>query len=639
MFILAGCKPSAVPEPEAENYIFNSDDELNTGTQSKQATVNMLSANDDFGRTIDPIGGIKADKERYVGLFYFTWHGQHGGAQNGIYDISKLLNDNPDALWNANGTTESPKDKYHFWGEPMYGYYNSLDPWVIRKQLELFVYAGVDFLVFDCTNGFTYLDVISVILPIMEEYRLEGWNVPKFVFYLNSQGKSRASELYRGSGGSNDTIKDKGIYKSGKYKELWFAPNGKPMLIAITDPANTVNGPFEDHGITDPEILNFFEVKESQWPTTQKFQNGFPWIDFTRPQQAYGDVINISVAQHNLLPFSDVYQPQLNENNTLADNMWGRGWTGDTTASGTPDHSNNAIRSGKNFQQQWDTAFSKDLKYNFVTGWNEWIALKLTGTPGNTPYLKNGNNYRPFFVDTFNEEYSRDVEMMRNGYQDNFYLQMMQNIRRQKGAPWTMKAAKKQTIDILSGMKQWNSSENAMTYHNLAAAATNRNFKDFTGENIYKDDSVKNSIEEIRVTHDDVYIYVAVKTTQDISVSFTEANSMNLLLDIQGADNSRSMLGYEYLIGRSRQKTGEISVEALDYHQNKLTFAKKTSGAFSINGKYMQIKVPKASLGITGSFRINFKLTDNVASLTDVADYYTTGSVAPAGRLNFVFCG
>ena len=42
------------------------------------------------------------------------------------------------------------------------------------------------------------------------------------------------------------------------------------------------------------------------------------------------------------------------------------------------------------------------------------------------------------FVDTVNKEYSRDIEMMKGGYADNYYLQMMRNIRTLKGNSGTL---------------------------------------------------------------------------------------------------------------------------------------------------------------------------------------------------------
>ena len=88
-------------------------------------------------------GDIKEDK--IVAIFYWTWHGDFGDGQtayNNQQNIDKLI---------AMGKTErdymtlsmselnklgikTAMGPYHFWDEPIYGYYDGDDEWVIRKQ-------------------------------------------------------------------------------------------------------------------------------------------------------------------------------------------------------------------------------------------------------------------------------------------------------------------------------------------------------------------------------------------------------------------------------------------------------------------------------------------------------------------------
>lgn len=83
-------------------------------------------ATDALGRKLpgyDECGPSRENK--YVGIFYFNWLGQHG--QDGPYDITKILKDNPnDPKW-------GPEHAFHHWGEPELGYYVSDDEWVIRR--------------------------------------------------------------------------------------------------------------------------------------------------------------------------------------------------------------------------------------------------------------------------------------------------------------------------------------------------------------------------------------------------------------------------------------------------------------------------------------------------------------------------
>lgn len=610
-------------------YTFVTDGELAVSTVSRQDTLNKLQATDDYGRSFGYMDGYKTDKERYVGLFYFTWLGWHGTQMQDVYDITKLIDENPDALWDTEGNEESPLGQYHYWGEPLYGYYNSKDPWVIRRQMELFTLSGIDFIAFDCTNGYDYIDVISVILPIMQEMYDEGWDVPKFMFYLNTNSKKVLGELYGGRVTSSDNVLEKeGIYKNGYYKDLWFAPEGKPKVAAITDP-NSTNGEIgdpKDHIVTDPELLNFFDFWESLWPNKTQYENGLPWMDWSKPQTVYTDTVNVSVAQHNKLPFSDALLSA-----DLADVMWGRGYT---LANG-PDHSDDAIDAGLNFEEMWQNAIRYDVKYTFVTGWNEWVAIKNASALGNNQEYPECRGNRVFFVDTVNREYSRDIEMMKGGYGDTAFLQLMRNTRTLKGATGEMAASAKTTVDIKQGMTQW--SQVADVYYDVTGEG-NRDYRGFSQDLQYKDDSLKNDISEIRVAHDDENIYVLVVCEEDIVPNVESNNWMNLLIDVVGQDND-AFCGYDYIVNRQSSYTGDCSVEQYAKESGKIAYKGKGVAKFTLNGKYMQFSIPKSALGITDGFAINFKVADNVTEPENIQSYYISGDVAPVGRINYIFKG
>lgn len=612
-------------------YAFVEDGNLQASTVNKNDSIYKLQATDDFGRSLDFIYGYKTDKKRYVGLMYFLWLGWHGGEMPDVYDNTKLLNENPDALWDKNGTAESPTGKYHHWGEPMYGYYHSKDPWIIRKHLELFTMSGIDFLCFDCTNGFEYMDVVDVLLPIMQEMYDEGWNVPKFMFYTNSNSAETVKRIYKGqvTATPNEMI-NKGIYKGGYYRDLWFAPNGKPKIAAIIDKNhNFSESNRENSVITDPEILNFFDFWESQWPNNVFVDKGLPWMDWGRPQTVHTDTINVSVAQHNLLPFSDALLSE-----AVADGMYGRGYH-----NGAPDHSDDAINRADNFNEEWEVALEADVPYTLVTGWNEWVAIKSVGAPN-----ANVSGSRVFFVDSFNKEYSRDVEMMKGGYQDNYYLSMMRNIRELKGdKSKTLAKSAQANIDITKGLTQWNEIKDV--YYGIKTV--NRNYTDYTNMGASNpahqlvDNSLRNDIEEVRVTHDSENIYFMVKCFNDIAVDAEGKNWMNILIDVEGYQNADAFYGYDFVVNRLSSYTGECGVEKIkyDFFEETLSYAMTAKANFTVHGKYMQYKIPKSALGITGEFKINFKIADNVTEPDNIESYYTTGDCAPVGRLNWTFKG
>ena len=89
--------------------------------------------------------------DRYVGIFYFLWL-----RLDRVYDNSQILRDHPDARQTNASPPWGPVNAFHFWGEPLFGYYRSDDPWVLRRHAALLADAGVDFLVFDTTNALVY---------------------------------------------------------------------------------------------------------------------------------------------------------------------------------------------------------------------------------------------------------------------------------------------------------------------------------------------------------------------------------------------------------------------------------------------------------------------------------------------------
>ena len=156
-------------------------------------TLSRLTAIDGVGRRLPEISGYKSDK--YVGLFYFLWHGQHTPGST-VRNVTELLKSNYTDLFDRDPQNPVvPKDAWLHVHEPLYGYYNSMDPWVMRKHIELFIAAGLDFVTFDFTNGFYYDEPMQNFLTILREYKDAGWNVPKVSFYLWIKGNELAHRL------------------------------------------------------------------------------------------------------------------------------------------------------------------------------------------------------------------------------------------------------------------------------------------------------------------------------------------------------------------------------------------------------------------------------------------------------------
>ena len=603
-FAACGKTPDPPPEDNAEIVL------ADTCSQ----TVNSLSATDALGRSFS---SVSATKERYVGMFYFLWMGQEPSKQSRIYDNTVLLEELGDEYWQAFGTLDSPADQYHYWGEPLFGYYNSLDTWVMRRHMEMITMAGVDFLVFDTTNQFTFNQVWNLLLPIMEEFTRQGFDVPKIAFYTNTDSPTRVTELYSS------------LYSKGLYKDVWFQPNGKPLIIANNTSALSA------------EIRNFFDFRASQWPGNAKNENGLPWIDFNEKQEVYanggakgGTVMSVSVTQHAGWPFSDSVQFKdilTTDGLSMYNTNYGRGYSR-TTKQNNP----NDLDSGINFKEQWDWALEKDPSTVFVTGWNEWMAVKFyedvtiqtgVGTKENLGIP----DRRIFLVDTFNKEFSRDIEPMKGGYGDNYYLQLIQNIRKYKGVEGEAFTAQEKTIDIDGDLAQWE--DITVCFRDFAGDAVERNCKDAANRSTYTDNSNRNDIISLRVAEDNENLYFLVETAEKIT-DHEEGDTkwMNLMI---GTGENGGFEGFNYILNRT-PNGNQTSLEKL-----KAGYETEPAGSAQLRkkGKYLVLKVQKSALGITGNANLTLKVCDNVQKPNDIMNYYITGDSAPIGRLSYTYKG
>ena len=320
-------------------------------------------------------GGI-SDDGKLTGMFYFTWLGRHPDEQADIYDITELTESDPQAVWDTESTV-SPMNEYHFWGEPLYGYYNSADPWVIRKHIEMFVNAGIDFLGLDATNAVLYEEVYQSLFSVLSEFREQGFDYPRICFLTNSSSRKTVFRLYEL------------YYSKPEYDWLWLYRDGKPFIVL-----DKADFDFNDPQVT--EITDKFSFRHVQWPYFAPYDEGFPWMSYDYPQYDHNGVMSVSVAQHTAGAMSRTGNR-------------GRGYdyaSGENLASG--------IANCANYRSQWKTAQETDrVELVFLTGWNEWMALKLPDT----------GEHEVRFTDTFNYEFSRDIEPSDREDGDIYYLE------------------------------------------------------------------------------------------------------------------------------------------------------------------------------------------------------------------------
>lgn len=178
-------------------------------------------ARDGLGRELPlatETGPLRPD--RTVVIFYFLWLGPHAQA-GGPWDVSRILEQDPKALEKPDSPLWGPLMAPHHWGESIFGYYNSDDPYVLRKHAQMLSDAGIDAVVFDVTNQATYPQQYRALLDTWQTIRREGGRTPQVAFLCPFWKPRHVVEtLWRD------------LYAPGLYAELWFRWHGKPLLLA-----------------------------------------------------------------------------------------------------------------------------------------------------------------------------------------------------------------------------------------------------------------------------------------------------------------------------------------------------------------------------------------------------------------------
>ena len=121
------------------------------------------SASDDLGRklpTFEQTGPPKTD--RCVGLFYSLWH-KNLRHMPTAFNMTEFLKTRPGFMDFSAHPPGGPDYPEFYWAEPLFGYYRSADPWIIRKHLVLLADAGVDYLIFDTTNAQLYDEELTAL--------------------------------------------------------------------------------------------------------------------------------------------------------------------------------------------------------------------------------------------------------------------------------------------------------------------------------------------------------------------------------------------------------------------------------------------------------------------------------------------
>ena len=564
-----------------------------------QFVVPNYPAVDALGRKLPEFKEVgPSKKDKFVGLFYWVWHTNFAGQVP--LNTSEVLAKHPEAVYLFdNPVWRAAEGNTFYWGEPLFGYYRDEDAWVLRRQAVMLADAGVDVIILDSTNGTNFQSSYEALFKAFDEARKDGIKAPAIAFILpfgpSESARGEIVQLY------ND------LYKPGLYKNLWFYWKGKPLIMAYSE---MVSKP--DATGLNAAIKDFFTFRPGQ-PVYNKgpqHKDHWGWLEIY-PQHGFGpkpdggfEEATVGVAQN--------WSKKDGLTAMNSEGAFGRSYTdkdGQHTEPG-------AVNYGYNFQEQWEQALKINPDFIFITGWNEWIAGRA----------KKWQNQVNAFPDEFNEEGSRDIEPMKGGHSDNYYYQMVSNIRRFKGMA---------TPDEANGYIKSKGNGSFIDWPKVkpefASYKGNTIHRDFDGwkGTHYINTTGRNDIVLSKVAVDKQFVYFYVQT-QDRLTPSTDKAWMRLFIDID-RNNKTGWNGYDYVINRSSPSAKAI----IERSTNGWEWAKVGELDYHVKDNILEVKILKKLLGIKGPVDFEFKWSDNMQTDGDIIDFLINGDVAPSGRFNF----
>lgn len=583
------------------------------------------AAADEMGRKVadyEEAGPVKEGKHD-LGVLYWNWFvSEHADIPHVTTDILKvhpeIKNDYSSTLWDIKGL--------YYWAEPIFGFYTSHEYWMYRRHAEMFANAGVDFIMFDYSNGGKcFTRPMTILVQAFRDAKREGVAAPRFTMLTSM------------SGAGDDALRAvKTMYinyfVTDNCMDVWYLVDGKPVMFP-SGPQTVLNKNGGEIRLSArekalfEELVDFFTVRNfgarGGGPNNEE-DPSWLWLE------------DFPIHAWHYLPSEGRYEfcvvgTAINESSIYK--LAATGLFSDEFAKGRgysevfgEDFSENGKRMAYFFRDQSSMALDIDPEIILVDGWNEWSTVRNA----------NYNGYINSFVDNFDDENSRDFEPSKGVLRDDYYNLLIDFGRKYKGVRKAPVASGAKTIDVYGAVSQWDTvgpeficypvdsnGRDAYSYWKAEEswAYTPKERWHYTAE-------VYNNLIGAKVSYDNDNLYFLVKAKNNIVTGHD--GCMNLFIDVD-RNRATGWYGYDYAVnangfGKLSESTGA-------------TWGWKdiTSVAYAINGEYMTVSVPRSALGETEAVDLEFKWTDAVDMAGDILNIYEDGSAAPPAKFNYIY--
>ncbi len=574
------------------------------GTEPRDLFANTWVATDAIDRTLPNITACGPTRtDRVPGIFYFTWHGEH--EMHGPHNVTEILAANP-----SNPAWVDGHGLNYWWAKPEAGYFLAEDEWVIRRNISMLTDAGIKILYLDATNSWDYRSAYLKICEVLQRMKFEGYDTPlQIVFFTRFGSPVTITRIY-----------DQ-FYSQGLYEDLWYMKDGKPLVLGTPDGLPDDNPRVS---VSD-EIRNFFTWRDCWYDT----HGNNVWSWQSEYPQGFGyDGTSDRVEEMAVTP-------------TGHQGPMGREGRSFSSTSGQPGHDQYHLSGtegdGLHFAEQIGRALQLDPEFCMFTGWNEWVSGRWQRKAGDgldaVMHLGQPTQVGDyFFVDQYNQEYSRDIAPMEGGHTDNYYFQMVDGIRRYTGVEMPPSAGGAKSIAIDGSFADWDSV--TPEFRDTLGDTFHRNHDGWASAGPYINNTGRNDFLDMKVARDETYVYFYAKTRETLT-DYTDPNWMMLFIN-SDQNNATGWEGYDILVNRSPSSATQTSLEQTSNGWNWTTVSSGIQ--YIAAGNEIEIRVPRSLIG-QGSgdapVALDFHWADNIQADDDIIQFSVSGDSAPNRRFDY----
>jgi hypothetical protein len=576
------------------------------------------AATDALGRSLPAFASVGPPRaDRTVGIFYFLWHGAH--VRGGPYDVTKILQQDPDAMQKADSPLWGPLHAPHHWGESIFGYYLSDDDFVLRKHAQMLSDAGVDVVIFDVTNQVTYKPYYMALLRVFSAVRQAGGRTPQVAFLCPFWDPPRVvAELYRD------------LYEPGLYAELWFRWEGKPLILA------------------DPTLIADV-AGSTQRDTPARLESGHTLgqsFAADRPIEAVAGSFPTWAATDSATTLTLCRDGPQGERllsqrfDRVADNGWlslrfdpplraGTYYLEMSAPAGTVgwwSHGGDVFPGGQALADGQPVAGDRMLRISLADGPQAAMRRFFTFRKPQPDYFQG-----PTGPDMWSwlEVFPQHVFYNARGEQEhNYYYQMVAHIRRYKGVR-PLPPIQPAPITVDGRFDDW--SAVGPEFHDTVGDPARRNHPGYGSAGPYTDTTGRNDLVAAKLSYDADRLYFLVRTREPLTPC-SDPHWMQLFLDAD-CDVATGWLGYDFVVHRLPPKA---NVATLERWNAGCRWERVAEIEFRTAGCELELSIPRSSLGpaaVRGE--LDFKWADNVQPSGDASDFTLHGDAAPNDRFNY----